>query len=180
MISAFTDRSVNDLMSGQPSSLSLRGLRLLLRHAMQRAESPDQIAGINRHDFARREKLGESVERNAIIWIVEHRHEHQAIRDIKIGVAGGRAEAFKDDRARQRDFDDVKSLTMLIACGAEASEIVMQSGIIYVRVVRLNHRDDRVGRYETGDIVDVAVGVISLDAVAEPDARLDPEIIGKH
>src|ERR1700730_13607285 len=60
---------------------------LLLCHTVQSAESPDQIAAVDRYDFACGEKVSEGVERNAIVRIVEDRHQHRAIGDIKIGVA---------------------------------------------------------------------------------------------
>ena len=147
---------------------------------MQRAESPDQVAGINGHDLARGEQLRQRVERNAIVRIVEDRHQHHSIRDVEIRIAGGQAAAFEDDRARHRNLYDVEALAILVARRSQASQIVVQGRIIFVLLIRLDHRDDRVGRDEAGDVVDVAVRVVAGDALAEPDDRLDSEIVGKH
>src|SRR6266852_2395633 len=83
--------------------------RLLLRHTVQRPESPDQIAGVYWHHFASREQCRERVERNAIVRIVEDGRQHRAIRDIKIGVAGGQPAAFEHDWTRHGNFDDFES-----------------------------------------------------------------------
>src|SRR5438105_2798543 len=53
--------------------------RLLLRHAVQRAEPPDQIAAMDADDLAVRKNSGEQVERHAIVRIVEGGDEHDAI-----------------------------------------------------------------------------------------------------
>src|SRR5208282_2291054 len=85
--------------------------RLLLRHAVQRTESPDQIARIDRHDFASGENFRERVERNSIIRIVEDRRQHGSIRNIKVGVAGGQLAPFEYDRTRHGNFDDLEFLS---------------------------------------------------------------------
>src|ERR1700675_204051 len=43
---------------------------LLLHHAVQRAESPDQVAGIDWDDLPRREQIRQRVQSNAIIQII--------------------------------------------------------------------------------------------------------------
>src|ERR1700688_843716 len=116
MISAFTSRSVNDQVvegrrsrpsnaggrAGTPGAPSNRGLfsRLLLRHAVDRAKSPDQIARVYRHYLARGKEFCKRVKGDAIIGIVEYRDQHRSIRDVKIGVAGGELPIFKQYRAR--------------------------------------------------------------------------------
>lgn len=78
-----------------------------MRHAVHGAEAPDKVAGIDGYDFSRGKKRRQNVQRNAIVGIVEHRHEHDAIRNIKIGVAGRQAPLLEDDRAGHRDLDYV-------------------------------------------------------------------------
>src|ERR1039457_2014789 len=196
MISAFTGKSVNDedgfpLCSSAPpvvknfrrsASFELRAssCRLLLRHAVQRAESPDQIAGIDRHDLARRKHIRESVERDAIVRIVEHRYQHRAIRDIKIGVAGGQLPAFKYDRTRQRNFDDLKLLSIGSARIFQTPQARMQGGIIVTLLILLNHRDHGIRSDEAGDVIDVAVSVIPGDSAIQPDDGLHAKIVGEQ
>src|ERR1700757_4957882 len=57
--------------------------RLLLGHTMQRAEAPDQVAGVDGNDFAGREELGQNVEREAVVRVIEYRDENNAIRDVE-------------------------------------------------------------------------------------------------
>src|ERR1019366_8571064 len=45
--------------------------RLLLRHAMQRAQSPDQVTAINSHNLAIGEYCGQRVQRDAVVGIAE-------------------------------------------------------------------------------------------------------------
>ena len=51
-----------------------------------------------------------------------------------------------------------------------------------VRVARVvaARRDHDAGRDEARDVVDVAVGVVALDAVAEPDHVARAEELGEH
>ena len=141
----------------------------LLRHAVEGAESPDEVAGINWHDVAARKHIGQGVECDAVVGIVEDRDQHRSIRDIEIRVAGGQAPAFEDDWARHRNFYHVEALAILIARGSQASEVVVERGIIFILCVWLDHRDYRAGRDEAGEIVDVAMRVVSFDTFAEPD-----------
>src|SRR5262249_9780004 len=66
--------------------------RLLLRQAVQRAQAPDEIHRVDPDHLAVREALREHVQRNAIVAVVERRHDHHAVRDVEVRVA--RREAF--------------------------------------------------------------------------------------
>ena len=46
---------------------------LLLRHAVHRSKSPDQIARVNSDDLAVRKYISQRVEGNAVVGIVEDR-----------------------------------------------------------------------------------------------------------
>src|SRR5713226_9574162 len=67
----------------------LQGSWLLLGHAVERAETEDEVAAGDAHDFAIGKQTGESIERDAIVRIVERRDDHDFIGDVEIGVAGG-------------------------------------------------------------------------------------------
>ena len=62
------------------------------------AKSPDQVAGIDRNDLTRREKFCQGVQRDAVVGIVEHWREHNAIRNVEIGVTRRQSPAFEDNR----------------------------------------------------------------------------------
>src|ERR1035437_1753358 len=70
------------LRGGSPSR------RLLLRHAVQRAQAPDQLRAVDAHHFPIRELSGEDGQRRAIVWVVEGGRQHQSVGDVKVGVAG--------------------------------------------------------------------------------------------
>ena len=65
--------------------------RLLLGHAVHRAKSPDQIPGVNACNFTVGECLGEDVQRDAVIGVVEYGDEYDAIGNVEIGVARRKA-----------------------------------------------------------------------------------------
>ena len=106
--------------------------RLLLRHAVHSAESPNEVARINRDYFARGEQRGQCVERDAVVGIVEDRREHDAVGDVEICVACRQASLFEDDCAGHGKFDDVQRLAGLIARGLQAVKIFAQRFVIHV------------------------------------------------
>ncbi len=61
---------------------------LLLRHAVQSAEAEHQVCGCDADNVAAGKKFGEFVESEAVIRIVECGDEHDAVRDVEIGVTG--------------------------------------------------------------------------------------------
>ena len=72
--------------------------RLLLRHAVQRAQPPDEIAAVDADHLALGKQLSQSIQRGAIVGIAKHRHQHQLVGNVKIGIAGGQPLSFKVDR----------------------------------------------------------------------------------
>src|SRR6266567_3897263 len=78
---------------------------LLLRHAVQRAQPPDQVDGMDADDFAAGEHVGKNAERNAVVGIMEAGHEDEAIGDVEVCVAGRHALPAKHNRPRQRKID---------------------------------------------------------------------------
>ena len=73
---------------------------------MQRAESPDEIDGMDTDDFAIGKKLGEYVQRDAVLGIMECGHEDESVGDIEVGITGRQALAAKYNRAWQWQFDN--------------------------------------------------------------------------
>ena len=138
--------------------------RLLLRHAVQRAQAPDQVHAVDADHFAAGKNLGQHVQRHAVVGIVERGHQHQAVGDVEVGVAGRQALAAKDDRPRHGQLDDGELLAVGSARGLEAREILGQRRVVRVARVRLDGGDDRGRPDEAGDVVDVAVGVVAGDA----------------
>src|SRR5712692_7651146 len=66
-----------------------RSGRLLLRHAVQRAQPEHQVHTPDTHHFAVGKQPRQGVQRDAIVSIVERGHKHQFVRDVEVGVACG-------------------------------------------------------------------------------------------
>lgn len=60
---------------------------LLLRQAMERPESPDQVATINPYDPPRRETSLKDVGGLFVLWRIENRQQDDVVGDIEIRVA---------------------------------------------------------------------------------------------
>src|SRR3989441_4798529 len=95
---------------------------LLLRHAVQCAEPPDQISAVDADDLAVGEEVSEDVEGEAVVGIVEDGNENEAIGNVEIGVAGGEAASFEEHWAGHGEFDDGERLAILVGGGAEAAD----------------------------------------------------------
>ncbi len=65
----------------------LTGGGLLLRHAVERAESPDQFDAVDSDDPSVRKALGQGTQRDAVVRIVERRNQNHVVGDVEIRVA---------------------------------------------------------------------------------------------
>ena len=117
---------------------------------MQGAESPDEIDGMDADDFAVGKKLGENFERDAVVGIVEGRHQDQAVGDIEVGVAGGKALAAKDDRARQGQFDDRELLAVEVRAALRRARFSARGSWLGSLRIRLDSGDDCRRRRRSG------------------------------
>src|SRR6185437_2496598 len=106
-------------------------------------------------DVAPRKNIGEDVECDAVVAVVEGGDEYDAVGDVEIGVAGGDALVAKDDGARHGQLDDGELEAGRRARGFEAPKIFSERDVVGVVGARLDSRDDGVGRDEAGDVVDV-------------------------
>src|SRR5439155_19253618 len=61
--------------------------RLLLRHAVQRAEAEHEVAGVDADHRPRRKESGEDGERLPVADVVEGRDEDRRVGDIEVRVA---------------------------------------------------------------------------------------------
>ena len=85
-----------------------------MRHAMDGAESPDEIAAIDGNHRAGRKGFGEDIERYGIVGVAEDGGEYKSIRNIEICVAGGEALAPVNDRPRHWELDHFQTFSVLI------------------------------------------------------------------
>lgn len=95
----------------------------LLGHAMECAEAPDQVYGVDADDFACGKAGGDDVEGMAVVGVVEGGDQNEVIGDVEVGVACGEALAFEDDGGGHGQFDDVERLALQVTGLAEAVEV---------------------------------------------------------
>src|SRR6185437_11215823 len=151
--------------------------RLLLREAVQRAESPDQIDGVDADDFAIGEAAGDDVEGVAVVGIVESGDEYQAIRDVEVGIARREALALKEDGRGHGQLDDTEWFATKVARGAQTVEVLGERQVVLVAGVGFHAGEDGVVSDEAGDVIDVAVRVVAGAAFVKPYRLLNPQIV---
>ena len=89
----------------------------------------------------------------------------------RLRIAGeSEALAARLDPARHRQLDDLERLAKPLA-------VLAQRPVVGIALVRLDRRDDRAGGDKTGDVVNMPVRVVALDAVAEPSDPLDTKMV---
>src|SRR4029077_14595681 len=126
-----------------------------------------------------REDFSQQVKREAVVGVVEDRDQNAAVGDIEIPVAGREAPAFEYDRRGHGDFDDLERLSVLIGGSLEAAQVLSQGCVVLVAAIGLDHGQDGSLCDKAGDVVDVAVGIVTRDAAAHPEYFLDTEIAGE-
>ena len=96
-----------------------RSCGFLLGEAVEGAEAPDEVDGVDADDFAGGEAGGDDVERVAVVCVVEGGDEDERVGDVEVGVAGGEALAFEEDGRGHGEFDDVEGLALPCRLRAE-------------------------------------------------------------
>ena len=75
---------------------------LLLRHAVQSAQAPNEVYTVDTGDFPAREALSQDIQCEPVIRIVEGRDEDDSIGDIEVRIAGRKPYAVEVKRSRHR------------------------------------------------------------------------------
>ncbi len=128
-------------------------------------------------DLAGGEAGGDDVEGVAVVGVVEGGDEDEAVGDVEVGVAGGKALAFEDDWCGHGEFNDLEGVAGEVAEVAEAVEVFGEGQVVFVVDVGLDGGEDLVFADEAGDVVDVAVGVVAGAAFVEPEDLFDAEVL---
>ena len=125
-----------------------------------------------------RHQLRQHVQRHAIVRIVERRHQHDAVGDVEVGVAGGQPLAVHRSRGR-----GIRQRTICSGPTSGSSGAAPAGGGC-PSIARGSRRPGPAstasttvsGGDEPRDVVDVAVRVVAGAAFAEPDrpARAEP------
>ena len=64
-------------------------------------------------DLAGGEAVGDDVEGDAVVCVVEGGDEDERVGDVEVGVAGGEALALEEDGRGHGQFDDLEGLALL-------------------------------------------------------------------
>src|SRR5476649_106266 len=118
---------------------------LLLRHAVDCPQAPDEISAVDTNDLALRENACKDVKSAAIVRIVEGGNQHQAIGDVKISITGGQTLSTEDDRAGKRQFDDLQLASMRVSGGAQPAQVFPQRFVVGVATVRFDRCEHGIG-----------------------------------
>ena len=76
--------------------------RLLLGQTVQGAESEDEIDGVDARYRAIFEEFSQDAKSDAIVRIIEGRHQHGLVGDVEIGVTGRQPPPIKMERRGHR------------------------------------------------------------------------------
>src|SRR5204862_2970709 len=151
--------------------------RLLLRQTMQCSESPDQIDRMNADYRATRKCFGDTVQRDAILRIIERRYEHSAIGDVEIRVARRQPLSVHHHRSREGNRQGFKR-PALRRC-LQTAQIIDRARVILVRWILLVREDDRIPTGKARDIVDVAMSIVPRRAFTQPYSIGDAQLLGE-
>ena len=83
---------------------------LLLGEAVEGAEAPDEVDGVDADDLAGGEAGGDGVEGDAVVGVVEGGDEDERVGDGEVGVAGGETPAMEVDGRGHGEGDDLEWL----------------------------------------------------------------------
>ncbi len=152
---------------------------MLLGQAMEGAEAPDEVYGVDADDFSGGEAGGDCVEGVTVVGVVEGGNEDEGVGDVEVGVGGGEALAFEEDGGRHGEGSDFERLAGGVAGGVEAREVFGKREVVLVGGVGFDGGEDGIGADEASDVVYVAVGVVAGAAPVKPDGLGDAELVGE-
>ncbi len=144
---------------------ALAGGGNLLGHAMNCAEAENKVAAIDTDNFTVEEVFRENVERDAIVGIVEDGDEHKFVCKVEIGVARGQTLLVEVDGCGHGQFFDAKLSAALTLALFQDREIFLKMRVVFVGFIFLDDGQDGSFVHETAEVVDMAVRVVTGDAV---------------
>jgi len=105
---------------------------------MQRSQSEHEITAINPHYFAIGEERGQDIQCDPIHGIVERGDQHQAIRDIEVGVTGRESLAVEENRRGHGQRGDAQAALL------KDRQIFLQRFVVQLRSIFFDHGDHGV------------------------------------
>ncbi len=135
---------------------------------------------VNADDLAVRKNFSQSVQRHAVVGIVEGGNKHQPVGDVEIRVAGRQACPKEDDRTRKGQLDEVNCLPSRVRAALSRARFSLSGAWLGSLAFGSTAATIVVGADETRNVVHVAVGVVAGDAAIEPNDLIDAEKIREN
>ena len=151
-------------------------LRLFVRHAVNGAQSPNQITAIDADHLPAGKALLQDVDGLLVSRTAVGGDEDYGVGDVEVGVTGGQALAVEIHRLGHGELHDVQRLSVETGHGFEEFVVLLKNLVVLVLRVVLDGDHHGVFVDEAGHVIDVAVGVVARDAVAEPEHLFDAEV----
>jgi len=99
---------------------------------MNRAEPPDQIYGVNADNGTIGEQLGKNAKRDAVLGIVERRHEHGGIRNVEVRITGGKSHALEKHWGGHGEVDHLHSPPIFQVHSLQPLAILRERFVVHV------------------------------------------------
>ena len=147
----------------------------MLRDAVNRSQSCHQISAVDPDDFTVRKKGAKPIQHDGIGGRGKGWNQHGGVTDIEIGMASWIAVMRTIGTRGHGQLDDLQWLAFGILGRAKAGKILLEGRVVGVFGVRLDYGYDRAWRNKASDIVDVSVGIVSLQAIVEPNHFLNAQ-----
>src|SRR3972149_4403792 len=155
------------------SSAGRKNPRLLLGHAMNRPQADDDLVAAQTDYLPVRKKFAQYAQRLPIVGIVEHGCEHDFVGDIKVRVACRQTRSVGIARARAGQLHDVQFVAILVRRALQPLIILLETAIPFLSRIRFEGAADRVRVDKSGDVVDMAIRVVTGDTLAQPNNTSD-------
>src|ERR1700682_1423546 len=108
--------------------------------------------------------------------VVERRNHDQLVGDVKIGIAGGQALIIEINwRGHGKSFN-AKGAAVEVFHGLQQGEIFLKGNVVSVVGILFDDGDDGSRADEAGEIVDMAMRVVTGDAIFQPEDLRDAEV----
>jgi len=143
--------------------------RLLLGQAVQGAQAPDQIHGMDAYHGTIPEQFAQNAQRHPVLWGVERRHDDSGVANVEIRIARRQPHPVKIQRRWHRQFDHLRPAAIFQAQIPDAFPVFGERPVICVARIVFAYQYERFGVHKPADVVNVAVGIIPLGAFGQPE-----------
>ena len=151
----------------------------MLGDAVDGAEAADEGGAVDPHHLAIGKEGAEEVQGGLVGRGVEDRHEDGRVGDVEVGVAGGIAVVGPVAAGRHRHFQHAERLPTGVFGLFQSLKIVLQRRVVGVLGILFDRGHDHAGGDKAGEVIDMAVGVVALQSVSQPDDLLYPEPVSQ-